>query len=80
MSNTQKTMTGSSTPTWFKVMNSTILVVLLSVVSYIVINNVENHHETSSGAGDIWWHDAPEMNESYHSYVKRVENQKQTVD
>ena len=58
-------------PRWFKIFNALALTLILSCSGYIIVNKINDSHETTSGAGDIWWVDAPEINQSYHSVVAK---------
>lgn len=69
--NDVKVPTVASVPKWFKVFNVLALTFILSCSSYIVVNKIGDSHNTTSGAGDIWWLDAPEIAESYQSIVDK---------
>lgn len=64
-------MNVSSVPKWFKVFNALALTLILSCSGYIIVNNIGNTHGSTSGAGDIWWVDAPEINQSYYKVVEK---------
>lgn len=72
--NEEKAPITTSVPKWFKVFNVITLTLILSCSGYIVVNNISNTHNTTSGAGDIWWRDAPEMDASYHSIMEKKQS------
>lgn len=63
----------TSVPKWFKVFNVLALTLILSCCGYIIVNNIGNTSDSTSGAGDIWWVDAPEINQSYYAVMERKE-------
>ena len=63
-------------PRWFKVFNAIALTLLLSCSGYIIIYKIGDSHNTTSGAGDIWWVDAPEINQSYNAIMDKKEANK----
>lgn len=71
--NEEKVLITTSMPKWFKVFNALALTLILSCSSYIVVNKIGDSHNTTSGAGDIWWLDAPEIAESYQSLIDKKE-------
>lgn len=70
--NEEKDPIMTSVPKWFKVFNVLALTLILSCSCYIVVNKIGDSHNSTSGAGDIWWVDAPEVQQSYHSIVKKM--------
>ncbi len=69
--NEEKVPIMTSVPRWFKVFNALALTVILSCSGYIVVNKIGDSHNTTSGAGDIWWVDAPEITESYQAVMEK---------
>ena len=65
---------GSSVPRWFKVTNALMLILILSCSGFIIVNKVGDTHETTSGIGQIWWADTPEVIRSYESILEKKEH------
>lgn len=63
----------SSVPRWFKITNALMLILILSCSGYIIVNKVGDTHETTSGIGQIWWADTPEVIKSYDSILEKKE-------
>ncbi|MGF7184575.1 hypothetical protein GGQ84_000659 [Desulfitispora alkaliphila] len=63
-----------NTPRWFKIMNAIILAVLIALAVFLMLTDAGNMSGSSTGAGDIWWVDAPEVNESYNTIVDQKNN------
>lgn len=71
--NEKNVPTTTSVPKWFKVFNVLALTLILSCSSYIVVNKIGDSHNSTSGAGEIWWVDAPEISASYQSIMEKKE-------
>ena len=58
-------------PRWFRIFNATALLIVLSAAIYVISADLGDYAGHKSGAGDIWWVDAPEVTESYYSLINR---------
>lgn len=58
-------------PRWFKAFNIFALIVVLTAAIYVISTDIGDYADHRSGAGDIWWVDAPEVNESYYSIIDK---------
>jgi hypothetical protein len=51
-----------------------IMIVVLASVVYIVFTDLGGMAGQNTGAGEIWWTDAPEVNEAYKSIKSRTQH------
>lgn len=60
-------------PRWFKMINALMLTLVITCSGYIIVNKVGDTHNTTSGIGQIWWSDTPEVIKSYQSILDKKE-------
>ena len=64
----------NSVPRWFKLFNLFALILVLCASIYVISADLNDSVHKTTGAGDIWWVSAPEVEQSYQSIVNKSKN------